>query len=642
MRGAPPMKQITFAQKLRYRFDNTMSKGAAALIGWLFLVSLVMIVLFSAVVVLSGAAPAGEGGEQPGFLSLLWSTLMHALDAGTVAGDTGERSYLAMMFGVTLGGIFIVSILIGLLTSGIEDKLSDLRKGRSFVVEEDHTLILGWSAQIFPILDELILANESRSGAAIVILAEKDKVDMEDEIRSKISDRKRTRIVCRTGSPIDLGDLAIVNPGAARSIIVLSPENDDPDSHVIKTLLALVHSPERPKKPYHIVAEIRNRANLDVARMVAKDEAQLILAGGLISRITIQTCRQSGLSVVYNELLDFDGDEIYMREEPGLVGKTFNDALFAYEQSSPIGLRKKDGSIVLSPASDTVIAKGDCVIVIAADDSAIAMSKGKKAEISEKAIRTKKTAKREAENTLILGWNRRGVSMIRELDKYVSSGSVVTVVAGDEGVKQVIADECPELSNIRIQFILGDTTDRRVLDKITGETFYPHVITLSYSDTLEPQAADARTLVTLLHLRDIASKTGKTFSIVSEMLDIRNQKLAEVTRADDFIVSDKLISLMLSQISENKELTAVFADLFDPEGVELYLKPAGDYVALDEALTFYTVVESARRRGEVAIGYRRQALSGDSSASYGVKVNPKKSDKVRFEEGDRIIVLAEG
>ncbi len=636
------MKQITFAQKLRYRFDNTMSKGAAALIGWLFLVSLVMIVLFSAVVVLSGAAPAGEGGEQPGFLSLLWSTLMHALDAGTVAGDTGERSYLAMMFGVTLGGIFIVSILIGLLTSGIENKLSDLRKGRSFVVEEGHTLILGWSAQIFSILEELILANESRSGAAIVILAEKDKVDMEDEIRSKIGDSRRTRIVCRTGSPIDLGDLAIVNPGAARSIIVLSPENDDPDSHVIKTLLALVHSPERPEKPYHIVAEIRDRANMEVARLVAKDEAQLLLVGDLISRITVQTCRQSGLSVVYNELLDFGGDEIYMREEPELAGKAFKDALFAYEQSSPIGLLKKDGTIALSPAPDTVIAKGDRVIVIAADDSAIAMSKGKKAEISEKAIRTKKTAKREAENTLILGWNHRGVAMILELDKYVSSGSVVSVVASDEGVKQVIADECPELSNIRIQFVLGDTTDRRVLDKITGEASYPHIITLSYSDTLETQAADARTLVTLLHLRDIAAKTGKTFSIVSEMLDIRNQKLAEVTRADDFIVSDKLISLMLSQISENKELAAVFADLFDPEGVELYLKPAGDYVALDEALTFYTVVESARRRGEVAIGYRRQALSGDSSASYGVKVNPKKSDKVRFEEGDRIIVLAEG
>ena len=63
------------------------------------------------------------------------------------------------------------------------------------------------------------------------------------------------------------------------------------------------------------------------------------------------------------------------------------------------------------------------------------------------------------------------------------------------------------------------------------------------------------------------------------MLDDRNRELAEVTEADDFIVSDKLLSLMLSQISENKHLKAVFADLFDPEGSEIYVKPAVDYVA---------------------------------------------------------------
>ena len=55
------------------------------------------------------------------------------------------------------------------------------------------------------------------------------------------------------------------------------------------------------------------------------------------------------------------------------------------------------------------------------------------------------------------------------------------------------------------------------------------------------------------------------------MLDHRNRELAEVTQADDFIVSDRLISLMLSQLSENEELNAVFDELFNPEGSEVYL-----------------------------------------------------------------------
>lgn len=167
------------------------------------------------------------------------------------------------------------------------------------------------------------------------------------------------------------------------------------------------------------------------------------------------------------------------------------------------------------------------------------------------------------------------------------------------------------------------------------------IVTMGYSDKLDAQQADARTLVTLLHLRDIANRAGQPFSIVSEMLDSRNRDLAEVTRADDFIVSDKLISLLMSQIAENRELKAVFDDLFDPDGSELYLKDAGDYVALGKPVNFYTVIEAARCRGEVAIGYRRRAEAQDAAKSYGVHVNPAKSQPIMFAEGDRVIVLAE-
>jgi ion channel POLLUX/CASTOR len=78
-------------------------------------------------------------------------------------------------------------------------------------------------------------------------------------------------------------------------------------------------------------------------------------------------------------------------------------------------------------------------------------------------------------------------------------------------------------------------------------------------------------MVTLLHLRNIADRNGHPFSVVSEMLDIRNRNLAEIARADDFIVSNQLISLLLTQISENKQLRAVFSDLLAPEGSEIYL-----------------------------------------------------------------------
>ena len=201
---------------------------------------------------------------------MAWMSLMRTLDAGTMGGDTGWSFRLAMLV-ITMGGIFVVSSLIGVLTSGIESKLDELRKGRSFVVEERHTVILGWSSQIFTIISELMAANANQSRSCIAILAEKDKVEMEDEIRAKVGPTGRTRLVCRRGSPVDLTDLEIINPHSARSIIILASEPPNPDSHVIKTTLALTNNPGRRPEPYHIVAEVREPKNVEIVRTVGGD-----------------------------------------------------------------------------------------------------------------------------------------------------------------------------------------------------------------------------------------------------------------------------------------------------------------------------------------------------------------------------------
>ena len=113
------------------------------------------------------------------------------------------------------------------------------------------------------------------------------------------------------------------------------------------------------------------------------------------------------------------------------------------------------------------------------------------------------------------------------------------------------------------------------------------------------------------------------------MIDVRNRELAEVTRADDFVVSNKLVSLMLAQATENENLSAIFDDLLDEQGSEIYMRPAEDYVELGRPVNFYTVTEAARRRGEV--GHRLRAADAARPATTarnmgGVVVNPSKSE----------------
>src|SRR5690349_19745371 len=628
----------TFRQRLRYQFDNLMSRGTPALIIGLFVISLLVIVAAAFIISVFSLRQLGSS-DTLSFGEAFWESLMRTLDSGTMGGDTGTGFRLVMLF-VTLGGIFVVSTLIGVLSNGIEDQMEQLRKGRSKVLENNHTLVLGWSAQIFTILNELMTANENQSKARIVILADKDKVEMEDEIRERIEVKGKTRIICRNGSPIDPNDLEITSPQSAKSIIVLPPENSDPDTDVIKTVLAITNNPKRRAEPYHIVTQIRNLKNMDVLKLVGeKDNVQAILTGDLIARVVAQTSRQSGLSVVYTELMNFGGDEIYFKNEPALVGKTFGEALLAYEDSSLMGLRKADGKILLNPPMDSRIESGDQIFALSEDDDTIRLSGLSLPPLNETAIHPNgNSSKPQPEKCLILGWNRSGTTIVRELDNYVAKGSQVTVVADVYNIEKQITAR-GKLKNQKLIVQEGETTDRELLDSL-GIQDYDHVIVLAYS-TLDPQEADAKTLVTLLHLRDMAEKDETPFSIVSEMLDLRNRELAEATQVDDFIVSEHLVSLMMSQLSENAELFDVFTDIFDPEGSEIYLKPVGDYVVTGEPVNFYTVVEAARRRGEIALGYRITSEANQAGKSYGVHTNPKKSEKITFSPEDKIIVIAE-
>ena len=185
----------------------------------------------------------------------------------------------------------------------------------------------------------------------------------------------------------------------------------------------------------------------------------------------------------------------------------------------------------------------------------------------------------------------------------------------------------------------GNIIDRNTLDSLRVENF-DHIILLSYKDGMDVQESDAITLICLLHLRAISEKVNKDFSIVSEMLDIRNRDLGVVAKADDFIVGDNLISLMLSQLSENKDLKKVYDILFDADGSEIYLKPVSRYVKTGEEMD-YTIVERAAQLNETAIGYRVTAESSNSDEHFGVRLNPKKTDKFTFSPDDLIIVLSE-
>ena len=156
------MAKFRLRDRLRYRFDATLSRGATGLIFWLFVLAGIIALISATIITFSHTAPAGPGGVRPGFSLLVWQAWQRTLNL-TVG--YGPLPYIIGTFIPTLGSLFIGGIFIGLLTGGIQTKIRNLRKGRSLVVEENHTVILGWSQQIFQVISEIAQANANKADA---------------------------------------------------------------------------------------------------------------------------------------------------------------------------------------------------------------------------------------------------------------------------------------------------------------------------------------------------------------------------------------------------------------------------------------------------------------------------------------------
>ncbi|WP_336323759.1 CASTOR/POLLUX-related putative ion channel [Streptomyces lavendofoliae] len=621
--------------RVRYAFDNLMAHGTPVLIGWLALVCLAIVVPASVVLVLADRdAPPTFSGR----MAAVWESVGRTLKIG---GEVGPPLYVVMSILLGLVALLFVSALVSLITAGLNERLMALRLGRSVVLEERHTVLLGWSDQVFPVLTELVAANANQRGAAVAVLADKDKVEMDVEIAGRVGETGRTRVICRSGPTTDPAILTRINPGPAKAVLVLPSGGPGGDAHVVKTLLAL-DAAGPPSGDRVVVAAVRNPRHHLAATLAAGRDGHVLSIDDIVARLLVQTSRQPGLSLVYRELLDFAGDEFYVVPAAALTGRTFGEALGAFATSSVVGLVRADGSTVLNPPSTARVEEGDRLIVITEDDDT-ATPADTVPPVDEEAIVTALPRTQAPERMLLLGWNRRAPLIIEQLDQYVRAGSRLDVVAlGDATTAHEVRAATTDPDHLLVSFHNGDITEQRTLAGLDVPSYDSVMLIGDESAPSEGgTATDDRTLVTLLHLRAVEESARRELAVITELTDDRNRLLAPVRQGADFIVSGRLISLLMTQIAENRHLADVFQELFTAEGSEIHLKPAIDYVPADREVTFATVVESARRRHECAIGYRLRA-EASIAPTHGVRVNPDKRTKVRFGAGDCVIVVAEG
>lgn len=647
--------QADFSQRIRYRVDNFLARGSGALFVALFLAfmgSLVAVVLLRLLFHL--VAP--EAGD---FFNHVWVVFLELTDPGNMNQDNETPPIFkvtAVMAG--MAGVVIFSALIAFLTTALEQAIDALKRGDSIVLEKDHTLIMGWGPRVVEILRELVEANESEDDPVVVILSEEPKEEMDLFLRDHFTDRRNTRIVTRSGSTSSLLMLEKVSAQHAKSAIVLATaaesapaaDKSASDAKVIKTVLALVaHVPG--DRELSIVAEVYDERNRDVVKDIDPERISVIDAQEILAKIMVQTSRTSGLAVVYSELLSFEGCEMYFYNDPAWAGLSFGQIQFHFPDGVPIGVRQSTGALEIRPEPSYQMSGDDEVLIVAEDDSTIEFRKAPVVTPVELALKEARIAPR-AERQLILGWSSKAPIILSEYADYVLMGSLIDVMVLDPppSVLREIADLNAELQTIQVTHVNQDPLSVEALEEIKPFG-YNNVIILPQiqAGTIDPERIDSETLIVLLHLRKLQSKLRAqghqrfATKIITEVLESQNQELITRAGVDDFIISNRMVSMFLAQISEEAGIQEVYEDLFQEEGSEIYLKPAWLYFEdLPMTCRFGDLMRHVQKRdGEVCIGYKLKAFEHQGARNFGVKLIPPKDTEISLGPEDALVVVAE-
>lgn len=634
---------------MQFRFDRIMSKGVASKIGLLIVITLIFILIM-------GILAAIILGDLHGLLPWTsWKTLMYTLDPGNLDGAEGRHLYIAMMLVATLYGLFFTAVLIGLINDAISQKMDSLARAKGAVIAEGHTVILGFNESTFVILYELIEANlNQKEKQAVVIMDDVDPIEMREQVSAFIKQNKHsknTRIYCRNGSIYDREDLENCSVLTSRSIIINTQNDFDTTKAILACTSILNEHPEDSDS--YTVAVVYDAKNEDAAQIAGcdgreNDRLVMLPLQKTLARIAVHTSRQPGISKVFTEVFSYDDNEFYILDKDDcfdrLYGKTITQINLMLKAAIAIGVYNEQNGIVIDDPEKVTFEKGDKLILLQDDDDPLVTEETEFSPQSFEGITMK-----PAEKCKCLVIRARPITndVLIEQPNYFSPGSSVILAGEKQNLDEYLSPDVRKVfEDTNIDFVVREVENlhtKKCIDELMQQYLPDYVLILSGVVTPdEMEAEDEETIKILLYLREFQRVTGHKFFVTSQLNSVKNQKLANVTGTDDFIISRHIAALLMTQISQTRELRQLFDVLLESEGYELYMEKASGFVPTGTPVDIYTAINAASKQQRILVGIRQM----NGGKFLDPDVNPLKYEngelkKYIFTEQDYFIVLAE-
>ena len=576
----------------KYHLENFIARKSN------FVYFLLVISIISALLMLGVKGVFGMNDDKP-FFDQWWDSLTNIINIGS--GDNfNERlvNFLYWALGVAFSGT-----IIAFLAAKVSNFITNLNKGKSTIIDTNHYVIIGWNANIFNIFAEIQTANLNQSKPTILCFNGLDNLEMRAMIDLEISKFKKIRVLTRSGDIYNIADLARTNAKNAKSVIILD-DTVKKNFNIETTLLAVKKN--IPNNNIPIVVQFSNEDNIATLSDLMSNQLYPISKNKLISNVASQAIRNKHISTVVLDFLDYDGDEVYFFKAGVFVGLTFKQVMLNLQSEMLIGVLTNNNKVVLNPDKNYIIQNEDQLIIIAEDDENI-LKLHDKPYLSELlnviAIKPRTESFEEPKSILVLGWSKLGQQIFDKTIQFLGAGSKVSFLYRKDFVTTI-----PNTENYshEVSLIETNTNDQELLSNCLIANDFDIVLILGYDDYYSADVSDTYSMMKNLAVKKILETKKTSFStrIILQLNDGSKKDLISTNKESEFIVSDLLSALLITQLADNPKLWHVFEELFSNEGLKININHSDAYDPIKkEEISVEDLLVLALKKDETLIGY---------------------------------------
>lgn len=647
------MLPFTPLERLRYILERQLVKGAHY--------QLLVVAVFIGLISLIGGWLAWPSSAPDMSLSdSVWWAFLRLTDPGYLGDDQGTWLRIVSTALTVMGYVVFMGTLVAIMTRWLIASMEVLEQGLTAVTIRQHVVILGWTNRTLPLVREILDASggiqrllkaSDTKRLRLVILADEVSAARAQELRDTPGIGRAARnIILRSGTPLQ--PEALHRVACMQAAVVLIPGRSQNaselvtgDIETIKALLTLQAQAQATGQPLpYVVAEIEDARKRHIMQRAYPGPLEILASDAIVSRLLAQAIIHPGLPEFFAEVMSVDdGNEFYVRSTDACEGLSLAAVVGRFSHAIVCGLLRPNGehwNIYLNASTDEVIRPGDKLVILARDYDAADPAQSPTGVTVRSLTRASNVAKPYSEPgreraILVLGWNDRLPTLIDELASYADQRFKVTMLSTRATAKQreSVEQYSERAGRINCEHVQADFMLKGILEDMLEKPW--DAILLVSSDQLgSGEEADARAMVGYMVVDELLTGRARRPQILLELSDPANETLV-VRHRGETLISPMVLSHLMAQIAQRRELSLVFEELFTVGGTEILYRPLHDY-PMHSINNFADLEAVAALQGETALGVYRHA--GDEQGRR-LELNPPRDIPLKLQEGDQLVVL---